>query len=559
MPVWRYAQAIRRYAKLFIRLHGFTVSRRITPAVAVRVRPKPISRFSLMRGLRGVMKRSSGNVFQQFRAALRNLVALQYTPSIAYKHAHARENLQAALEHRFKKIAARQTRISAFDRIHNIFIANAPTDYSLMHLPDDINEYEIGEFIGGGQNAAVYELRDLKRSTSNDDPLSKNGEEQLAVKMIYNFNFNEPAELLWTDCRSELLPLASTSQIPSGSIANFRPLRRSHPNIIRIHTAFLSEWKQLARAERYYPAVLPSVENYGCIPANPRTLYVVMQRYQMTLDSYMDKVALNYLKAHVMFGQLLEAVAYLYDQKISHRDLKANNILLNFNSQDQCPHLVLSDFGCALSTGSWKLHYKKPDMELGGNIAHLPPEVVNAQPSSSTWINYSKADIWAAGLIGYEIFDRTWFSEREQLLDAATSVDFSQPLFIGTPLGHIMESMLQKDPEKRVEPNVAADVINMMLFRIGDGIVGLLKGCMLEGWRIGHSINALLASTSKTIQCLSERIDAGLDEMISLYAADTILSRRVMDPVECQLRTTFMSRTERDHVWAAVCYFEERD
>lgn len=53
---------------------------------------------------------------------------------------------------------------------------------------------------------------------------------------------------------------------------------------------------------------------------------------------------------------------------------------------------------------------------------------------------------------------------------------------------------------------MAADVINMMLFRIGDGIVGLLKGCMLEGWRIGHSINALLASTSKTIQCVRQFI-----------------------------------------------------
>ncbi|VDM25995.1 unnamed protein product [Toxocara canis] len=478
MPLWRYAHAIHRYAKLFLRLRGLAITRKVTPTVAARIRPKLITRAATMGQLRGVVKKSSGSIVQQFRVAFRNLVALHYAPPIAYKHAHARENLQVALEHRFRKIAGRQIRLSAFDRIRNVFASNAPTDYSLIHLPDDINCYEIGEFIGSGQNAAVYELSNVKN--------------------------------------------------------NFRPLAKPHPNIVKMHKAFLGEWKQLATAEHHYPAVLPSVENYGYVPENPRTLYVIMQRYQMTLADYMDKVALNYVKAHVTFGQLLEAIAYLYDQKISHRDLKANNILLNFDSEEQCPHLVISDFGCAFSTGSWKLRYSNANMELGGNVAHLPPEVVNAEPSEATWIDYSKADIWAAGLIGYEIFDRTWFSLRERMPNV-NDVDPVRPLFIGTPLGRIMENMLQKDPTKRTDPNVAADVINLMLFRIGNGIVDVLNECRLKGWNIGHSINTFLASSSKTIRIVKKRIEAGLDDMISLYAAETIISRRFADPIESQV------------------------
>ncbi|KHN72860.1 Serine/threonine-protein kinase pink-1, mitochondrial [Toxocara canis] len=555
MPLWRYAHAIHRYAKLFLRLRGLAITRKVTPTVAARIRPKLITRAATMGQLRGVVKKSSGSIVQQFRVAFRNLVALHYAPPIAYKHAHARENLQVALEHRFRKIAGRQIRLSAFDRIRNVFASNAPTDYSLIHLPDDINCYEIGEFIGSGQNAAVYELSNVKNKCADNEDNRSN---QLAVKMIYNFNFNEPAESLWTDCRGELVPLASTSRIPSGCIANFRPLAKPHPNIVKMHKAFLGEWKQLATAEHHYPAVLPSVENYGYVPENPRTLYVIMQRYQMTLADYMDKVALNYVKAHVTFGQLLEAIAYLYDQKISHRDLKANNILLNFDSEEQCPHLVISDFGCAFSTGSWKLRYSNANMELGGNVAHLPPEVVNAEPSEATWIDYSKADIWAAGLIGYEIFDRTWFSLRERMPNV-NDVDPVRPLFIGTPLGRIMENMLQKDPTKRTDPNVAADVINLMLFRIGNGIVDVLNECRLKGWNIGHSINTFLASSSKTIRIVKKRIEAGLDDMISLYAAETIISRRFADPIESQLRTTFMGRIQRDHIWAAVDYFEDSD
>ncbi|KHN72866.1 hypothetical protein Tcan_12545 [Toxocara canis] len=117
MPLWRYAHAIHRYAKLFLRLRGLAITRKVTPTVAARIRPKLITRAATMGQLRGVVKKSSGSIVQQFRVAFRNLVALHYAPPIAYKHAHARENLQVALEHRFRKIAGRQIRLSAFDRI----------------------------------------------------------------------------------------------------------------------------------------------------------------------------------------------------------------------------------------------------------------------------------------------------------------------------------------------------------------------------------------------------------------------------------------------------------
>ncbi|VDK53671.1 unnamed protein product [Anisakis simplex] len=560
MSFWRYLHSIRNYTKLFLRFSGIGSFRKAIPMK--RVRFKPITRFTPILRQQRFIQRSSAGLLKQFRSALRNLVALQYVPPIAYKQSRARENLKSNLQHRFKLLSNEQFRVNTnslvYDRIRKVFVSNVPTDYSLMHLPNDINNYEIGDFIGSGQNAAVYELSTINNPSDGIDKDMKDCRDDLAVKMIYNFNFNEPVESLLVDSQSELVPLCNESNLPIGSMMNFRRLPKTHPNIIKVHTAFLSDWKQLANADRHYPAVLPSVENYGYIPQNPKTLYVVMQRYQMTLDDYMNKIPMNYKKAHVLLGQLLEAVAYLYNQKISHRDVKLNNILLNFSTEDQYPHLALSDFGCAFSTGSWKLHYNKADMEIGGNIAHLPPEVNNAKPSEETWIDYSKADIWAVGLIGYDIFDRTWFSLKEQSLEA-DDVNLSRPLFIGTTLGRVMEDMLRKDYQKRINPNTAANVINMMLFGIGKGMKNLLNDCHLKGWNLHQSISQIMASKSKTIQNIGKLIDKGLDEVATFFAADLIVSRRTSDPIQYQLRTTFMERLQKEYVWNAVEYFDDEN
>lgn len=56
-----------------------------------------------------------------------------------------------------------------------------------------------------------------------------------------------------------------------------------------------------------------------------------MFRYRMTLREYVLTMKRNYWTARVMFGQLLEAIVFLYEHTISHRDMKSDNILLDFN------------------------------------------------------------------------------------------------------------------------------------------------------------------------------------------------------------------------------------
>ena len=89
------------------------------------------------------------------------------------------------------------------------------------------------------------------------------------------------------------------------------------------------------------------------------------------------------------------------------RDLKSDNILLDISEvSDNCPSLVITDFGCCLADKVHGLYlpYNTHDLDKGGNAALMAPEVVTAEPGPFTSINYTKADLWTAGTIAYEIF-----------------------------------------------------------------------------------------------------------------------------------------------------------
>lgn len=169
---------------------------------------------------------------------------------------------------------------------------------------------------------------------------------------------------------------AAVDEMFEKEIAALRDLH--HRNIVRIHAA--------SRAERY--VVMDYVEG--------ETLAEWFQREKLT-----GRIASNAYRfqALMIARQIVDAVGYAHDQRICHRDLKPNNVILRGSAcptviddhELLCEHTaVVIDFGLSL---------------IGGSRPH-PVQAAAAKYSSAAILDGDSAtqpDIWALGAILYEL------------------------------------------------------------------------------------------------------------------------------------------------------------
>ncbi|AJR60747.1 Bck1p [Saccharomyces cerevisiae YJM248] len=95
--------------------------------------------------------------------------------------------------------------------------------------------------------------------------------------------------------------------------------------------------------------------------------------------------------------QVLKGLAYLHSKGILHRDMKADNLLL-----DQDGICKISDFGISRKS---KDIYSNSDMTMRGTVFWMAPEMVDTKQGYS-----AKVDIWSLGCIVLEMFagKRPW-------------------------------------------------------------------------------------------------------------------------------------------------------
>uniref|UniRef100_A0A1I7YEA7 non-specific serine/threonine protein kinase n=1 Tax=Steinernema glaseri TaxID=37863 RepID=A0A1I7YEA7_9BILA len=461
-------------------------------------------------------------------------------------------------------IVKRQAPVDVFDRIRNLFSSHQRYSFWKQsdEVPQQLDGYDIGSLIAYGCNAAVYEIRKASDShhfaASNDTRLSPQDRKEmypLALKVMFNYDFDLPEQYLWRTMGTELLPIPNPEIVLRGQIAQFRPMRHSHPNIIKIHTAFIDSMPSNLPESSNFPEATPSPLFYGY--QDPKTLFIVMKRYRMTLREYTLRIKRNYWTGRVMLGQLLEAIVFLSEHRIAHRDIKSDNVLLDFETDDDIPHVVLSDFGSAMSTGSWLLEYPDDGVDLGGNQALRAPEIRCARPGPQVSVNYEKADLWAIATLGYEIFTRENPFYRDLKSNNYLELDLPPlPRKLVDPIKKLLIDTLSVDPEKRPSVHVAANVVCMSLFRFGEDVRQFLEGC---GVTMDININAINDTYSPSVKKLRDRLQEILSDVTALYAAETILARGIRPGIvsqsELQLRATFLSRLDRNIIWDAVKYF----
>ncbi|XP_031700506.1 serine/threonine-protein kinase PINK1, mitochondrial [Anarrhichthys ocellatus] len=355
-----------------------------------------------------------------------------------------------------------------------------------------LEDYIIGSQIGKGSNAAVYEAaaQFAPQESNSKCSLVQLGEDEeetarsptccslrnfpMAIKMMWNFGAGSSSEAILKSMSQELVPAGPLAlklekeEITLDGHFGVLPKRvLAHPNVIRVHRAFTADVPLLPGAEEEYPAVLPARLNPAGL-GNNRTLFLVMKNYPSTLRQYLEVSTPGRRQGSLMVLQLLEGVDHLCRQGVAHRDLKSDNVLLEFDS-DGCPRLVITDFGCCLSQSdsNLQLPFNSIWVNRGGNASLMAPEVATAVPGCGVVIDYSKADAWAVGAISYEIFGQPNPFYRAVGLESRNYQEKQLPPLpsgVSADVQLVIRFLLSRSPSKRPSARVAANMLHLSLW-----------------------------------------------------------------------------------------------
>ncbi|XP_010135688.1 PREDICTED: serine/threonine-protein kinase PINK1, mitochondrial, partial [Buceros rhinoceros silvestris] len=374
--------------------------------------------------------------------------------------------------------------------------------------------------------------------SAEEEPVEKRQPKEafpLAIKMMWNISAGSSSEAILNAMGRELVPATGVALAGEyGAVPGRRkpvPGRKKlqpHPNIIQVIRAFTSSVPLLPGAFAEYPDVLPLSLNPRGI-GHSRTLFLVMKNYPCTLRQYLSESRPEARLAAMMILQLLEGVDHLVHHGIAHRDLKSDNILVEFDSA-ACPWLVITDFGCCLAdeTVGLRLPFPSAYVDRGGNGSLMAPEVSTASPGPGAVIDYSKADAWAVGAIAYEILGLanpfyghggTALESRSYREDQLPSLPPQVPLEVK----QVVKMLLRRDPSKRLSARAAANVLHLSLW--GDSVLAAsaLKPDQMIAWLLCQSAAALLT--------------------------DGLVDR---SRVETKLKMCFLANLEYEDLWAAI-------
>ena len=171
--------------------------------------------------------------------------------------------------------------------------------------------------------------------------------------------------------------------------------------------------------------------------------------------------------------QILEGLQYLHSQRVTHRDIKADNVLLS--ATGECK---LADFGCSkrLGTGSLTGTGQQLDASGGGGLLttlvgtplFMAPEVLLETGPSYSY----PADIWSVGCLVIELLGRRpWTFGGGNVFQVMYQISQSKEMPNGMPthcprdLREVFEKCFERDPTKRA---TARELLSLRWFTCED-------------------------------------------------------------------------------------------
>lgn len=324
-----------------------------------------------------------------------------------------------------------------------------------------------------GCEGAVYKAK-VKTEVSKGNEDGKETEDSsdfdLAVKAVFNYGTASNADIILREMHREYVPLHMKDIPENTSLAARVGRLPPHPNIVDMPGVFEDEVLVTEEGLKKFPAAMPRKHDpHTCFGRN-KTLYVVMRRRTTHLRDYLATHEVSMTTRCLLLAQLLEGVAHLAHHGIAHRDLKADNLLIDIPNNGGQPKLEICDFGCCLAEESRCLcvPFNCEDVYKGGNSWLMAPEIATATPGPQNVLDYRKSDLWAVGAIAYEILggeNPFYLSPTQPQLSTHHYLEEDLPSLpedVPDPVQYLVFSLLSRNPQMRPKPSVAAAMMNVV-------------------------------------------------------------------------------------------------
>ncbi|XP_065843244.1 serine/threonine-protein kinase PINK1, mitochondrial-like isoform X2 [Oscarella lobularis] len=225
-----------------------------------------------------------------------------------------------------------------------------------------------------------------------------------------------------------------------------------HKNIVRLYAFFYDKIDS-----SQFPELPANVAE-----ARALSLFLVLEDHPSTLEAVIEiarqENKLTVRKVLEWTFQILRGVKHLSENFVAHRDLKLSHILVSADGT-----LKICDFGTAIELNEEMKLLHTVGGSLGGNPAHMAPEILNASPNSL--VDCSRQDVWAVGVLIHEICGQRPFAKLDQRGYKTADIpklprldrDFPQEFC------KLVNSLLDFKPELRPSAGVAVSRVETLL------------------------------------------------------------------------------------------------